>query len=131
MTCLSYLRFRYFDSDITDDEVDRFIARGGYVLHRYSQFNYLHHIRGAWRDVDGATEILKAATGEFLKARWNPSFRHADSETPYSSSTLGHIQSMDPEYYKKLNTIATHLRARNFTESTKGLVLLRTRAINC
>ena len=33
VTCLSYLSFRYFDCDITDDAVDRFIAKGGYVLH--------------------------------------------------------------------------------------------------
>ena len=29
VTCLSYLRFRYFDGDITDDEVDGFIDQGG------------------------------------------------------------------------------------------------------
>ena len=122
MTCLSYLGFRCFDSGITDDEIDGFIGRGEYVLHQYSQSNFLHHIRGAWREagLGGASEILRASTREFLNARWNPS-RHADSEPPPSSTTLGHIQTMDPDDYKKLSIIAFYLRARNLTESTKGL----------
>ena len=123
VTCLSYLGFRYFDGDITDDEVDGFIDRGGYAFHQYSQSNFLHHIRGAWRDVGGASEILRVSTREFLKARWNPSFRHDGLETSPSSSTLEHIRSMDPEDYKKLSTIAAHLRARNLAESTTGLFL--------
>ena len=120
VTCLSYLSFRCFDGDISNDEMDIFIDNGEYVLHQYSLSNFLHHIRGAWRDVGGASEILRASTREFLKARWNPSFRHADSEPLPSSSTVKHIQSMDPEDYKKLNIIAAHLRACNPTESTKG-----------
>ena len=108
--------------------MDVFIDNGEYVLHQYSLSNFLHHIRGAWRDVGGASEILRASMREFLKARWNPSFRHADSEPLPSSSTVGHIQSMDPEDYKKLNMIAAHLRARNLTESTKGLC---TQATDC
>ena len=122
VTCLSYLLFRYFDGDISDDEVDGFIAKGGYVLHQYSQSNFLHHIKEAWRGAGGANEILRAATGEFLKARWNPLFEHVDSETPPSPMPW-HIHSMDPEDFKKLNTIAAHLKARNLTESTKGLLL--------
>ena len=106
--------------------MDGFIAKGGYVLHQYSQSNFLHHIRGAWRDVGGANGILRAVTGEFLKAKWNPSFEHVDPETPPSSSILGQIRSMGPDDYKKLNTIAAYLRARNLTESTKGLLLLFT-----
>ena len=121
MTCLSYLSFRYFDGDISDDEMDIFIDKGEYVLHQYSLSSFLHHIRGAWREVGGASEILRASTREFLKARWNPSFRNADSETLPSSLTLEHIQSMDPEDYKKLNMIAAHLRAGNLTENTNGL----------
>ena len=128
VTCLSYLNFRYFDGDITDDEVDRFITNGGYVLHQYSQSNFLHHIRGAWREVGGATEILRISTGEFLKARWNPSFRHIDSAIPPSSSTLGNIKPMDPEDHKKLNIIAAYLSARNLTEGSDGLFL---RAADC
>ena len=131
VTCLSYLSFRYFDGDITDDEVDGFIARGGYVLHQYSQSNFLHHIRGAWRDIGDASDILRASTREFLKARWNPSFSHFDSQPPPSSSTLGYIQSVDPENYKKLNIIAAHLGARNLAESTEGLFLLCTWIICC
>ena len=131
MTCLSYLGFRCFDGDITDDEMDEFIAGGGYVLHQYSQSNFLHHIRGAWRDTRGASEILRKSTTEFLKERWNPSFRHVDSDTPPSSSAPGHVQSMDPDDYKKLNTIASHLRARNLTENAKGLFLLFTWATDC
>ena len=130
VTCLSYLGFRYFDGDITDDKVDEFVVKGGYVLHQYSQSNFIHHIRGAWRDMGGASEILRSSTGEFLKARWNPSFRHVDSETPPSSSTLGHVQSMDPEDYKKLNTIAAGLKERDITESTKGLLFLFTQLIS-
>ena len=128
MTCLSYLTFRYFDVDITDDEIDGFIDQGGYVLHHYSQSYFLHHIRGAWCDVGGASEILRASTGEFLKARWNPSF---NSAPPTSSSIPGHIQSMDPEDYKKLSTIAAHPRARNLTESTNGLFFLCYRVTDC
>ena len=124
-SCLSYLRFRCFDGDITNDEVDGFIAKGGYVLHQYSQSNFQHLIRGAWRDAGGANEILRAATRALLKARWNPLFKHVDSETP-PSALLGQIQSMYPEEYKKLNTIAAHFRARNLTDSTEGLLLLST-----
>ena len=122
MTCLSYLGFRCFDPDITDDEIDGFIDRGEYALHQYSQSNFLHHIRGAWREagLGGASEILGASTREFLQARWNPS-RHVDSELPPGSTTLGHIPTMDPDDYKKLSIIASNLRARNLTESTKGL----------
>ena len=49
MTCLSYLSFRYFDPDITDDEVDGFIDGGEYVLHQYSQTNFciISEVRGA------------------------------------------------------------------------------------
>ena len=131
VTCLSYLRFRYFDGDITDDEVDGFIDQGGYALHQYSQSNFLHHIRGACRVVGGASQILRTSTREFLKERWNPSFRHVDLEPPPSSSILGRIQSMDPEDYKKLSTIAAHLRKRNLTESTNGLFLLCSWVIDC
>ena len=123
MTCLSYLRFRYFDGDITDDEVDGFIDRGGYVLHQYSQSNFLHHIRGAWRDMRGPSEILRESTREFLKERWNTSF---NSEPPPGPSVLGHLQSIDPEDYRRLSMIAAHLRAHNLAESTNGLC---TRAI--
>ena len=130
MTCLSYLSFRYFDSGITDEEVDGFIGNGGYVLRQYSQSNFLHHIRGAWRDAGGASEILKASTREFLNARWNPS-RQVDSEPPPSSTILGHIETMCQEDYKKLRIIAAHLRARHLIESTKGLFLSRTRLIDC
>ena len=128
MTCLSYLRFRYFDGGITDDEVDGFIDRGEYALHLYSQSNFLHHIRGACRDVDGVSQTLKTSTGDFMKERWNPSFRHIDSETSPSCLTLEHIQSMDPEDYKRLNAIAAHHRARNLTEHPKGLFY---RVIDC
>ena len=123
MTCLSYLRFRYFDGDITGDEVDGLITRGGYVLHQYAQSNFLHHIRGAWREAGGASKILRESTTEFLKEKWNPSF---NSEPRFS--ILGHIQSMDPEDYKKLSIIAAHLRARNLAERTNGLC---TRVIDC
>ena len=123
MACLSYLNFRYFDSDITDDEVDGIIARGGYFLHQYSQSNFMHHIRGALRDANETPDV-RASTGEFLKARWNPSFRNASLEISSSSSRPIHIQSMDAEVYQKLNIIVAHLRARNLTESTDGLFLL-------
>ena len=133
VTCLSYLRFRYFDGDTTDDEVDGFIATGGYVLHQYSQSNFVHHVRGAWRDLGGASEILRASTGEFLEARWNPIFSHVDSEQPPRSSTLEYIQSMDLEDYKKLNAIATYLRTLegDLQGSTKGLSLLCIRVVDC
>ena len=130
VTCLSYLSFRYFDGGITDEEVDGFIGSGGYVLHQYSQTNFLHHIRGALRDARGASEILRASTREFLKARWNPS-RQVDSELPLSSMILGHIQTMGQEDYKKLRIIAAHLRTRHLTESTKGLFLSHTRITDC
>ena len=120
VTCLSYLTFRYFDSDITDKEVDGFIDEGGYVLHQYSLSNFLYHIRGAWRDKGGATQILRTSARDFLKARWNPSFKHIDPETPPGLPTPGHMESMDSDDYKKLDTIAAYLRARNLTESTKG-----------
>ena len=84
MACLSYLNFRYFDSDITDNKVDGFIIKGEYVLHQYSQSNFLHHIRGAWSDANKIPNI-RASTEEFLRARWNPSFRHADSEISSSN----------------------------------------------
>ena len=126
LACLSYLNFRYFDSDITDDEVDGFIIQGEYVLHQYSQSNFLHHIRGAWRDANEIPNV-RASSGEFLKARWNPSFRHAGSEIFPSSSRLVDIQSMDAEVYEKLNIIAAHAKARNVTESTNGLFLRCTR----
>ena len=128
MACLSYLSFRYFDDDITDEEVDDIISRGGYVLHQYSQSNFLHHLRGAWRDVGGASEILRASTREFLKARWNPSFRHVDSELPARSSTVGH---MDPEDSKKLSIITANLGVRILTGNTKGLFFLCTRITGC
>ena len=130
MTCLSYLSFRYFDDGITDEELDGFIGSGAYVLHRYSQSNFLHHIRGAWRDAGGASEILRASTREFLNARWNPS-RQVDSEPPLSSTIFGHIRNMGQEDYKKLSIIAAHLRARHLIESTKGLFLSRTRLTDC
>ena len=122
--CLSYLGFRYFDGDITDDEVDGFVTRGEYALHKYSQSNFLHHIRGAWHNVGGTGETLKASTKEFLKARWNPYFRQISSEPQPSSSALGHIQSIDQEDYESLCIIAAHLRAHNLIGSTKGLFSL-------
>ena len=130
VACLSYLSFRYFDGDITDDEVDGFVERGEYALHKYSQSNFLHHIRGAWHDVEGTSETLKASIKEFLKARWNPSFGRIASELSPSFLEPGHIKSMDPEDYGKLSTIAAHLRARNFTESSKGLFFLCTQVTN-
>ena len=130
MTCLSYLSFRYFDAGIMDEEVDGFIGSGGYVLHQYSQSNFLHHIRGAWRNAGGTCETLRVSTREFLNARWNPS-RQVDSEPPPSSTTLGHIQTMGHEDYKKLSIIAAHLRARHLIEGTEGLCLLSPRLIDC
>ena len=127
-TCLSYLSFRYFDGDITDDEMDGFIAAGGYVLHQYSRSNFLHHIRGAWRDEGGISEILRSSTKGPLKARWNPSFRHVDLKASSSSSNLEHIQSMDSEDYKKLRIIATQLRTSNLTN---GSFLLFAQLIDC
>ena len=129
VTGLSYLSFRYFDGDITDDEVDGFITRGEYALHKYSQSNFLHHIRGAWHNAEDASETLKASTEVFLKTRWNPAFRHIGSEPPTGPSTLG--RSMGQEDYKKLSTIAAHLRERNLTGSTKGLFFLCTQVTNC
>ena len=125
MACLSYLSFRYFDSDITDDEVDGFICGGEYVLQQYSQSNFLHHVRGAWRDAGDDNKIpnVSASTREFLKARWNPSFRHAGSEQSSRTSRPEHIQSMNSEAYEKLNIIAAHIKARNLTGCTKGLFL--------
>ena len=103
---------------------------GGYVLHQYSQSNFLHHIRGAWRDEGGASEILRDSTREFLKARWNPSFRHIGPEpSPSSSSAIGQIRFMDPEDYKRLNILGTHLRAHNPTRGTDGLLPLCTRSL--
>ena len=125
MACLSYLNFWCFDSDITDNKVDGFIIKGEYVLHQYSQSNFLHHIRGAWSDANEIPNI-RASTEEFLKARWNPSFTPADSEISSSYLRPIHIQSMDAEHYSKLNIIASYLRAYNVTESTNGLFLLRT-----
>ena len=103
-----------------------------YVLHQYSQSNFLHHVRGAWRDAGDANEIpnVRASSREFLTARWNPSFRDADSEQSSTSARPGHIQPMDAEFYEKLNIIAAHLGARNLTESTKGLSLRRTCVTN-
>ena len=128
MTCLSYLSFRYFDGDITDGEVDRFIAMGEYALHKYSQSNFLHHIRGAWRNVEGVSETLGVTTKEFLKARWNPAFRHIGSEPSPSSPTPGPIPSMDRGDYKKLCAIVAH---RSLTEGIKGLLSLRTKVTGC
>ena len=125
MTCLSYLCFQYFDGDIMDDELDGFIDRGGYVLHQYSKSNFLHHIRGAWWGVGGASKILRESTTEFLKAKWNPSF---NSEPSPCFPIPGQIQSMDPEDYKKMSIIAAHLRVRNFPERANGLC---TRVIDC
>ena len=125
MTCLAYLGFRYFDVDITDDQVDEVIAKGGYVLHQYSQSNFLHHIRGAWCEVGGASRTLRISTKEFLKQKWNPSF---NSEPPPGFSMPGYIQPMDQEDYKKLSIIAAHPRAPNIAERTNGLC---TRAIDC
>ena len=130
VACLWYLCFRYFDADITDDEMDGFVARGEYALHKYSLSNFLHHIRGAWRGVEGTSGNLKVSTKEFLKARWNPSFRRIVSETSPSSSELGYIKSMHPGDYGKLNTIA-HLKARNVTESSTGLFSLCTKVTDC
>ena len=129
MACLSYLSFRCFDSDITDDEVDEFVARGEYVLHQYSLSNFLHHIRGAWRDAGDANEIPNVSTSirEFLKARWNPSFRHANSEQSPSFSRLRNIQLMDARDYEKLNIIAAYLRSYNLAKNAKGLFLRCTR----
>ena len=124
VVCLSYLSFRYFEGDITDDEMDGFITRGEYALHKYSQSNFLHHIRGACHNVEGPTETLTASTEVFLKKRWNLAFRHIDSEQPPSPSAFR--QPMDQEDYKKLCTIAAHLRACNLTGSTKGLLFLYT-----
>ena len=126
VACLSYLSFRYFDGDITDDEVDGFVEKGKYALHKYSQSNFLHHIRGALHGVEGTSEALKASTKDFLKARWNPCFRHIGSEPSPSSSALGNIKSMDQEDYEKLSAIAAHLRARNLTGSIKGSLFLCT-----
>ena len=125
MACLSYLSFRYFDSDITDDEVEGFIGKGEYVLQQYTQSNFLHHIRGAWRDAGRANKIpnVTASTKEFLKARWNPCFRSDGSGQPSSSSGPEHVQPTDAEVYEKLNIISARLREHSFTESTKGLSL--------
>ena len=131
VACLTYLSFQYFDDDITDEEVDGIICRGGYVLRQYSQSNFLYHLRDACRDVGSADEILRASAREFLKARWNLSFRHVDSEPPARSSAVGHIRSMDPEDYKKLNIIAANLRLHIPTESTNGLFFLCTRVTDC
>ena len=131
VTCLSCLGFRYFDGDITDGEVDGFIAKGEYALHKYSQSNFLHHIRGARRNVEGIGETLRVATKEFLKIRWNPGFRHIGSEQPPSSSALGTIPSVDREDYKKLCIIADHLRARSLTKGIIGLFFLHTKATGC
>ena len=115
---MSHLLFRYFDSDTTDNKVDGYIHEGGYVLHQYSQANFLYHIRGAWRDVGGANQILRSSIGKFLKVRWNPSF---DSEPQPSFSILERIQSMGPEDYKKLGIVAAHLRICNLVERINGL----------
>ena len=118
MTCLSYLGFRYFDANITDDEMDRVIAKGEYVLYQYAQSNFLHHIRGAWRQVGGTGTIVRESAKKFLKEKWNPSF---NSEPPHSFSILEHIQSMDSEDHRKLRIIAAHRGVRNLAESPNGL----------
>ena len=111
VACLSYLCLRYFDSNITDEEVDLNIVEGGYILHEYSQSNFLHHVRGALRDESGTTEHLVDPLKRFLDARWNPSYKYNQlgSKPPDSTgAVLMHINSRYPEEYKKLNLIAMH-----------------------
>lgn len=123
IACLSYLCFRYFDGDITDEEMDQFIMGGGYTLHEYAQSNFLHHIRSAWRGADDVSEPLAITTREFLGARWNPAFQRLDSQL-LPKSSLGPLQSKYPEEHRKLNIIATHLRTCRVTDNNDGWYLL-------
>jgi hypothetical protein len=123
LACLSYLCLRYFDSDISDEEIDQFIIGGGYVLHDYAQSNFLYHIRSSWRAVDDVSEPLAITTREFLGTRWNPAFQYLDSQLP-PKSWLGKLQSKYPEEHRKLNIIAAHLGTCRVTDNNDGWYLL-------
>lgn len=103
--------------------MDTFILDGGYVLHEYAQANFLHHIRGAWKDqiatADGLVELIQ----QFLEARWNPSFKTLDQELAPETPSLHHMQSIYPNEYKKLNLIAAFSRNQRYLQDDQGLSL--------
>jgi len=123
--CLSYLCFRCFDRDITDEEVGEFILSGEYTLFDYTRLYYLHHIRATgWRLAGVASDLdLETVVQRFLKLHWNASFKRSGQESTSTAATRSNSSeclNQAASAHEMLNIIAMHAWSKTFMKDEDG-----------
>lgn len=57
MTCMTYLKFDYFDPDAPDEMIDRSILEGHYIFLSYAESFWLDHIKQGLRQISGSPSL--------------------------------------------------------------------------
>jgi ankyrin repeat protein len=105
--CLSYLNFNYFDESTlaTDEEVDKLISTGDYVLYDYVSSHWLGHIRDCLGAADDPSNIIDHLDS-LLRARWNNGFTTPARCLAHPPPEFSAVKENYPKPYELLERIA-------------------------
>ena len=106
MTCMTYLKFDYFDPDLTDAMIDKYILDGHYILLLYAGSYWLEHIKRGLQEsscspsFDDLCSMIHRYLGERSQSK---------IETPDKNPKLFHdflpIREIWPDIYDSLSAI--------------------------
>jgi hypothetical protein len=106
--CLSYLNFNYFDESTlaTDEEVDKLILTGGYVLYDYVSSHWLGHIRDCLSAAADDPSNIIDHLDSLLRARWNNGFTPPARCLAHPPPEFSAVRRNYPKLYELLEIIA-------------------------
>lgn len=107
MTCMTYLMFDYFDTDVTDAMIDGSILDGCYVLLSYAELYWLEHIKQGLRESSSAPSFdnLCSMIQIYLGQQAQPEMENPDKENSKLIRDLLPIRERWPVIYDSLSAI--------------------------
>jgi ankyrin repeat protein len=106
--CLSYLNFNYFDESTlaTDEEVDKLISTGDYVLYDYVSSHWLGHIRDCLSSAADDPSNIIDHLDSLLRARWNNGFTTPARCLAHPPPEFSAVRKSHSKLYELLERIA-------------------------
>lgn len=104
-TCISYLGFDCFETDLTDADVKKSILLGEYALQGYAESQWFYHVeRGAYNLDDlSSTEAFCKQLLSFLNKAQNPNFKGCSEKILAVSKSLKPLQQDWPHLHSILS----------------------------